>query len=65
MSIQRHEESINEIRTNIQDALEVAREQDEPRDMEIRFILSITIDKLESLRYDLYSEIRNKPCTSE
>ncbi len=57
MSIQRHEESINEIRTNIQDALEVAREQDEPRDMEIRFILSITIDKLESLRYDLYSEI--------
>jgi hypothetical protein len=57
MSIQRHEESINEIRTNIQDALEVAREQDEPRDMEIRFILSIAIDKLESLRYDLYSEI--------
>ena len=54
MSIQRHEESINEIRTNIQDALEVAREQDEPRDMEIRFILSIAIDKLESLRYDLY-----------
>ena len=57
MSIQRHEESINEIRTNIQDALEVAREQDEPRDMEIRFILSIAIDKLESLRYDFYSEI--------
>ena len=57
MSIQRHEESINEIRTNIQDALEVAREQDDPRDMEIRFILSIAIDKLESLRYDLYSEI--------
>ncbi len=57
MSIQPHEESINEIRTNIQDALEVAREQDEPRDMEIRFILSIAIDKLESLRYDLYSEI--------
>jgi hypothetical protein len=57
MSIQRHEEYINEIRTNIQDALEVAREQDEPRDMEIRFILSIAIDKLESLRYDLYSEI--------
>ena len=57
MSIQRHEESKNEIRTNIQDALEVAREQDEPRDMEIRFILSIAIDKLESLRYDLYSEI--------
>jgi hypothetical protein len=57
MSIQRHEESINEIRTNIQDALEVAREQDEPRDMEIRFILSIAIEKLESLRYDLYSEI--------
>jgi hypothetical protein len=57
MSIQRHEESINEIRTNIQDALEVAREQDEPRDMEVRFLLSIAIDKLESLRYDLYSEI--------
>ena len=48
---------IDEIRTNIQDALEVAREQDEPRDMEVRFLLSIAIDKLESLRYDLYSEI--------
>ena len=57
MSIQRHEESINEIITNMQDALEVAREQDEPRDMEIRFLLSITIDKLESLRYDSYQEI--------
>ena len=51
------EEIIDEIRTLIQDALELAREQDEPRDMEIRFILSLVIEKVESLRYDLYSEI--------
>ena len=57
MSIHQHEVSIDEIRTNIQDALEVAREQDEPRDMEIRFLLSIAIERLESLRYDLYSDI--------
>ena len=57
MNIHQHESSIDEIRTNIQDALEVAREQDEPRDMEIRFLLSIAIDRLESLRYDLYSEV--------
>ena len=57
MSIHQHEASIDEIRTGIQDALEVAREQDEPRDMEIRFILSLVIEKVESLRYDLYSEI--------
>ena len=56
MSIQ-HEQALDEIRTSIQDALELAREQDEPRDMEIRFLLSIAIDRLESLRYDLYSEI--------
>ena len=57
MNIHQHESSIDEIRTNIQDALEVAREQDEPRDMEIRFLLSIAIERLESLRYDLYSDI--------
>ncbi len=57
MSIHQQEVSIDEIRTNIQDALEVAREQDEPRDMEIRFLLSIAIERLESLRYDLYSDI--------
>jgi hypothetical protein len=57
MSIHQHEASIDEIRTGIQDALEVAREQDEPRDMEIRFLLSIAIERLESLRYDLYSDI--------
>ena len=57
MSIHQQEVSIDEIRTNIQDALEIAREQDEPRDMEIRFLLSIAIERLESLRYDLYSDI--------
>ena len=56
MSIQ-HEQALDEIRTSIQDALELAREQDEPRDMEIRFLLSIAIERLESLRYDLYSDI--------
>jgi|TARA_R100001530_G_scaffold33009_1_gene25941 hypothetical protein len=56
MSIQ-HEQALDEIRTNIQDALELAREQDEPRDMEMRFILSLLIEKVESLRYEIFSEI--------
>ena len=36
----------------IKDALELAREKDEPRDMQIRFLLSIAIKELESLRYE-------------
>jgi hypothetical protein len=56
MSIQ-HEQALDEIRTSIQDALELAREQDEPRDMEMRFILSLLIEKVESLRYEIFSEI--------
>tara|TARA_R110001592_G_scaffold198302_1_gene446481 strand:+ start:197 stop:370 length:174 start_codon:yes stop_codon:yes gene_type:complete len=57
MSIQQDETVLDEIRTIIQDALEVAREEDEPRDMEIRFLLSIALEKLESFRYDLHREI--------
>tara|TARA_R110002012_G_scaffold153396_2_gene313454 strand:+ start:99 stop:272 length:174 start_codon:yes stop_codon:yes gene_type:complete len=57
MSIQQDETLLDEIRTIIQDALEVAREEDEPRDMEIRFLLSIALEKLESFRYDLHREI--------
>ena len=36
----------------IKDALELAREKDEPRDMQIRFLLIIAIKELESLRYE-------------
>ena len=36
----------------IKDALELAREKDEPRDMQIRFLLSIAVKELESLRYE-------------
>lgn len=53
------EEIIDEIRTLIQDALELARENDEPRDMEIRFLLSLAVEKIEKYRYDLMSD--NEP----
>jgi hypothetical protein len=53
----RADEQIDEILSSIKDALELAREKDEPRDMEIRFLLSLVIDKLEAFRYDTLSEI--------
>ena len=37
---------------NVKDALELAREEDTPRDMEMRFLLSRVVDKLESFRYE-------------
>ena len=53
----RVDEEIDEILNSIKDALELAREEDEPRDMEIRFHLSLVVEKLEALRYDILSEI--------
>ena len=44
---------LDEIINNIKDALELAREEDTPRDMEIRFILCFVLDKIEKLRYDM------------
>jgi len=53
----RVDEEIDEILNSIKDALELAREEDEPRDMEIRFHLSLVVEKLEALRYDILTEI--------
>ena len=46
------EQSLDKILELTQDALELAREKDEPRDMQIRFLLSMAVDKLESFRYE-------------
>ena len=40
----------------IKDALEIAREEDTPRDMEIRFLLSLAADELDVLRGEEYGE---------
>lgn len=39
---------LDEILINIKDALELAREEDTPRDMEIRFMLTLAVNKLEA-----------------
>ncbi len=46
------EQSLDKILELTQDALELAREKDEPRDMQMRFLLSMAVDKLESFRYE-------------
>ena len=52
MRINQHDD-IDEISNDIKDALELAREEDTPRDMEIRFLLCFVLDKIEQLRYDM------------
>ena len=46
------EQLLDKILELTQDALELAREKDEPRDMQMRFLLSMAVDKLESFRYE-------------
>lgn len=46
------EQSLDKILELTKEALELAREEDEPRDMQIRFLLSRVVEKLESFRYD-------------
>jgi|TARA_R110002110_G_scaffold12337_3_gene58694 hypothetical protein len=41
-------DELDEILINIKDALELAREEDTPRDMEIRFMLTLAVNKLEA-----------------
>jgi len=41
-------DELNEILINLKDALELAREEDTPRDMEIRFMLTLAVNKLEA-----------------
>ena len=45
-------DELDEILINIKDALELAREEDTPRDMEIRFTLSLAVNKLEAYIQD-------------
>ena len=45
-------DELDEILINLKDALELAREEDTPRDMEIRFTLSLAINKLEAYIQD-------------
>jgi hypothetical protein len=46
------EQSLDKILELTKEALELAREKDEPRDMQMRFLLSRAVDKLESFRYE-------------
>ena len=46
------EQSLDKILELTKEALELAREEDTPRDMEMRFLLSMAVDKLESFRYE-------------
>ena len=39
-------DELDEILINLKDALELAREEDTPRDMEIRFMLTLAVNKL-------------------
>ena len=41
-------DELDEILINLKDALELAREEDTPRDMEIRFMLTLAVNKLEA-----------------
>tara|TARA_R110000787_G_C13218251_1_gene425886 strand:- start:80 stop:256 length:177 start_codon:yes stop_codon:yes gene_type:complete len=45
-------DELDEIIINVKDALELAREEDTPRDMEIRFMLSLAVNKLEAYRQE-------------
>ena len=47
-------DDLESIIQNLKDALELAREEDEPRDMQIRFVLTLAINELETLRYNDY-----------
>jgi len=41
-------DELDEILISLKDALELAREEDTPRDMEIRFMLTLAVNKLEA-----------------
>ena len=41
-------DELDEILINLKDALELAREEDTPRDMEIRFMLTLAVNKIEA-----------------
>tara|TARA_R100001369_G_scaffold3378_1_gene10621 strand:+ start:114 stop:290 length:177 start_codon:yes stop_codon:yes gene_type:complete len=45
-------DDLDSILIHVKDALELAREKDEPRDMEIRFILALAVNELEAYRQE-------------
>jgi hypothetical protein len=47
---------LDEITENTKDALELAREEDTPRDVEIRFLLALVVKDLDILRGEEYGE---------
>ena len=49
-------QKLDDITENVKDALEIAREGDNPRDIEIRFLLSIVVSDLDVLRGEEYGE---------
>jgi len=49
-------QKLDEITDNVKDALEIAREGDNPRDIEIRFLLSLVVSDLDVLRGEEYGE---------
>ena len=49
-------QKLDEITDNVKDALEIAREGDNPRDIEIRFFLSLVVADLDVLRGEEYGE---------
>jgi len=48
-------DDLDAILIHVKDALELAREKDEPRDMEMRFILALAVNELEAYRQDEWS----------
>tara|TARA_R110000765_G_scaffold34775_1_gene78510 strand:+ start:519 stop:701 length:183 start_codon:yes stop_codon:yes gene_type:complete len=49
-------QKLDDITENVKDALEIAREGDNPRDIEIRFLLSLVVSDLDVLRGEEYGE---------
>lgn len=47
---------LDEITDNTKDALELAREEDTPRDVEIRLLLALVVRDLDVLRGEEYGE---------
>jgi|DEB0MinimDraft_10_1074344.scaffolds.fasta_scaffold41685_4 hypothetical protein len=47
---------LDEITENTKDALELAREEDTPRDVEIRILLALVVRDLDVLRGEEYGE---------
>ena len=47
---------LDEITENTKDALELAREEDTPRDVEIRLLLALVVRDLDVLRGEEYGE---------